>query len=71
MGVVEAPLVLEKRFQMLGKGWWKPLKLEPFCVGRLESEEITCFAGIVGAVHVGVEKMLRCGGRCSWSSVKM
>ena len=48
--------MLEERFQMLCKGWWKPLKPEPFCVGRLESEEITCLAGIVGAAHVGVEK---------------
>ena len=32
------------------------MKLEPFRVGRLEGEEITCLAGIVGAVHVGVEK---------------
>ena len=43
MGVVEAPLMLEKRFQMLCKGWWKPLKLEPCWDSR-------CF------VHVGVEK---------------
>ena len=56
MGGVGAPLVLEERFQMLCKGWWKPLKLEPFCVGRLESEDITCLAGVVGAAHVGVEK---------------
>ena len=34
----------------------KPLKLEPFRVGRLESEEITRLTGIVGAAHVGVEK---------------
>ena len=56
MGVVKAPLVLEERFQMLCEGWWKSLKLKPFGIGRLECEEITCLAGIVGAVHVGVEK---------------
>ena len=32
------------------------MKLEPFRVGRLESEEITGLAGVVGAVHVGVEE---------------
>ena len=56
MVVVEAPLVLEKRLQMLRKGWWEPLKFEPSCVGCLEGEEVSCFAGVVSAVHVGVEK---------------
>ena len=41
---------------MLREGWWKSLELEPFCIGRLECEEIARLAGIVGAVHVGLEK---------------
>ena len=57
------------------------MKLEPFRVGRLESEEITGLAGVVGAVHVGVEEdvevwrevqLVQCknvvsvGGGCVW-----
>ena len=56
MGVVKAPLVLEERLQMLREGWWKSLELKPFCIGRLECKEVARLAGIVGAVHVGVEK---------------
>ena len=71
MGVVKAPLVLEERLQMLREGWWKSLELEPFCIGRLECEEIARLAGIVGAVMLAWRKMLRCCGRLSWSSVRI
>ena len=60
--VVEAPLVLEERLQVLNKGGREPLELEPFGVGRSESEEVTGLAWVVGAVHVGVKKDARvCG----------
>ena len=41
---------------MLNEGWWKPLYFEPFCVGRLEDEEVSSLAWVIGAVHIGVEK---------------
>ena len=43
---------------MLDKGRWEPLEFEPSGISCLESEEITCFAGIVSAVHVGIEENL-------------
>ena len=78
---VKAPLVLEERLQMLCEGLWKSLELEPFCIGRLECKEVARLAGIVGAVHVGLEKdvevlweieLVKCenivvvDGRCVW-----
>ena len=32
------------------------MELEPLRVGRFESEKITGLAGVVGAIHVGVEE---------------
>ena len=60
--VVKAPLVVEKWLQVLHKGWWKALELEPFGVGRLKSEVVASLAWIVSAVHIGVEENAKvCG----------
>ena len=54
VGDVEAPLMLQKRFQVLSQGNWKALKLEPFVEGCLEGEKVWSFGWIESAVHVGI-----------------
>ena len=53
---VQTPLVFQERVQMLREGRRKPLEFEPFGVGCLECEKITCFAGVERAAHVGIQE---------------
>ena len=48
--------MLEERVQVLGERCGESLKSEPFCEGCLESKEVTGFAWVEGAVHIGIEE---------------
>ena len=53
---VELPLVLEERLQVLCKGWWEALYSQPFCESSLKGKEVSGFAGVKSAVHIGCQE---------------
>ena len=46
----------------MDQGRWKALDAKPFAKGGLESQVVSGFSGVKGAVHVGVEK----NAKVSW-----
>ena len=61
---VESPLMLEGRSQVLCKGGGESLGAKPLGKGILESEEVSGFAGVECAVHIGCEENAKMRWQC-------